>query len=146
MQPLQTETLHKMLSLPFAEVIAHLMNCKPSSLLQMATYNLQMAANAPGQDIFVRDMLLPHLESNVVSELPVYSSGGRKQTAQVLNDLVFEFENNLGIELNSDEYASAMKYAFLFLCALCHLRNTSLAAGLGIKKTGFFKVKWECIS
>ncbi len=144
MKKLSTETLHAMLGSPFAESVALLMNSSESSLLNTAAYNLQMASGSPGQDIFVKEMLLPHFESQIAMDLPVYSSGGRTQTAQVLNDLLGQFEEELEITFDSDEKSSAMKYAILFVCAACHIRNTSLAEGLGIKKTGFFMPRWQC--
>jgi len=144
MVKLSTETLHKMLRSPFAETVALLMNGNETSLLNTAAYNLQMASGSPGQDAFVKEMLLPHLENQIVMDLPVYSSGGRAQTAQVLNDLLGLFEEDLGITFNSDEKSSAMKYAILFVCAVCHIRNTSLAEALGIRKTGFFRPRWQC--
>lgn len=142
MNTLSDDTQQKMLTAPFAEVLALMMNRPKSSLLNSAAYNLQMASNCAGQEAFIEQMLLPYLEENIVRELPVYSSGGRAQTGEVLNNLLCQYEEDLGITFNGDQEAGAMKISFLFCFAVCHLKDKSLNDGLGIRKIGLFRPRW----
>jgi len=143
MQKANPETLHKLLSAPFGEAASLLMNQKEDGLLRTAAFNLQRVSDTPSQDEFVNGTLLPYVQNNIMLGLPVISEGGRGQTAKVLNDLLCQFEDEKGIPFNSDEKSSAMKFAFLFVCSACLIRDTKSAKDFGISKVGFFKPKWR---
>lgn len=118
------------------------MNQPEGKLIDTAIYNLVMATGNPEMKGFVTGSLLPFVEESVAPALAVISDGGRKTTASVLQETLLDLEDQLKISFE-DEKGSAMMYALLFLTAATFLRNTSLAAELGISKSGFFRPRWK---
>ena len=143
MQKTDPATLQKMLSVPFGETTSVLMNQKGEGLLNMAAFNLQRASGSPGQEKFIEELLLPYMQQNTIHDLAVVSSGGRSETGKVLNDLLCQFEEEMGITFDSNEKASAMRFALLLVGAVCLSCSPKSAGNIGITKVGLLKKTWR---